>query len=141
MLQAQSGRRVAPARAHCARAVVVRAASQYEPTLVTPVTPAVDTTAAPAPGDKVVEWIKSPFDFASFGPRLAVGYAMSRLAQPTKITGELETLRNLIQSPAPLEDKGKLVAAELETCAPCKPVIASPLHAFCHPATITRQPA
>ena len=104
--------------------MAARATAPFEstPTPKTPL-PTADTSTSPAPGDKITEWIKSPFDVASFGPRLTVGYALSRLAQPSKLQDELETLRNLLQSPAPLEDKGKLVAAELEQYASCRPVL------------------
>lgn len=75
------------------------------------------TTALPVSGDvgeKLREWLSSPFDLAAFGPRLTVGALLSAPERIQTFGSELERVSELMSSPAPPEDKSKLLASELE---------------------------
>lgn len=65
-------------------------------------------------GDKLREWLSSPFDVAAFGPRLTVGALLSAPDRIQTFGTELERVSELMSSPAPPEDKSKLLASELE---------------------------
>lgn len=68
-------------------------------------------------GERLREWLASPFDFAAFGPRLTVGALLSAPDRIQSFGSELERVQELINSPAPPEEKSKQLASELEQCA------------------------
>lgn len=67
-------------------------------------------------GEKLRGWLSSPFDLAAFGPRLTVGALLSAPDRIQSFGSELERVSELMNSPAPPEDKSKQLAGELETC-------------------------
>jgi hypothetical protein len=69
----------------------------------------------PEVGKQLREWLVSPFDFAAFGPRLTLGALLSAPEKLQTLQQEIEKARETLSSPAPAEDKGKLLAAQLET--------------------------
>ena len=95
------------------RCVVTRAA-EAEPVYTQP------TTATPLaePGKKLNEWLKTPFDLAAFGPRVTVGALLSAPERFGRLQAEVQRVTEVLNSPAPVEDKTKMLAVELETCAP-----------------------
>jgi hypothetical protein len=66
-------------------------------------------------GEKLRGWLQSPFDFAAFGPRLAVGAILSAPERIQQVGSEIEKASEVLNSPAPAEDKTKMLAAQLET--------------------------
>lgn len=84
--------------------------------------PGIDPVAVPPVsddvGEKLREWLSSPFDLAAFGPRLTVGALLSAPERIQTFGSELERVSELMNSPAPAEDKSKLLAGELEKYAP-----------------------
>jgi hypothetical protein len=68
------------------------------------------------PGKKISGWLKSPFDLVAFGPRLAAGALMSAPERMNKLSAEVQRVNELLSSPAPVEDKSKMLAIELEMC-------------------------
>eukprot|EP01026_Neomeris_dumetosa_P044129 TRINITY_DN3711_c0_g1_i5.p1 TRINITY_DN3711_c0_g1~~TRINITY_DN3711_c0_g1_i5.p1 ORF type:complete len:255 (-),score=42.69 TRINITY_DN3711_c0_g1_i5:191-955(-) len=65
-------------------------------------------------GTKVAQWLTSPYDALTFGPRFTIG---SLLSLPNTIQGlpqDVERLVKLLQDDRPLEDKQKIVLQELE---------------------------
>lgn len=69
----------------------------------------------PDVGESLREWLVSPFDIAAFGPRLTVGALLSAPEKIQNLQREISKAQEVINSPAPAEDKGKLLAAQLET--------------------------
>lgn len=76
--------------------------------------PATVADEAPEVGAQLREWLASPFDFAAFGPRLTVGALLSAPDKISSLQTEIEKARDIINSPAPPEDKSKLLAAQIE---------------------------
>jgi hypothetical protein len=106
------------------RAPVARVYSSSKPSTLggtTPYDPApLPPPAATVPdsvGDKVSEWLKTPFDFAAFGPRVTVGALLSAPERLRTLSTEIEKVQDILASPAPANDKSKMVAAELERFA------------------------
>jgi hypothetical protein len=92
----------------------------YEPTSAGPSPvelPAVSTSTEKV-GEKLAEWLKSPFDFAAFGPRLTVGALLSAPEKLNSLSDDVQKFTEILNSPAPPEDKSKQVASELELYAP-----------------------
>ena len=68
------------------------------------------------PGQKLNDWFQSPFDYAAFGPRVTMGALMSAPERFSKLSEEVQRVTDVLNSPAPVEDKSKQLAIELETC-------------------------
>ena len=78
------------------------------------------SSVAPPPpnvGEKLKDWLVSPFDIAAFGPRLTVGALLSAPEKIQSLQTEFSKAQETLSSPAPAEDKGKLLAAQIETYA------------------------
>ena len=76
------------------------------------------SSVAPPPpnvGEKIKDWLVSPFDIAAFGPRLTVGALLSAPEKIQSLQSEISKAQETLSSPAPAEDKGKLLAAQIET--------------------------
>ncbi|WIA28956.1 hypothetical protein OEZ86_011478 [Tetradesmus obliquus] len=76
-------------------AVVVRASSSF-------------------PGGKVEQWLKTPFDIASFGPRATLGALLSMPEKLESLQADMERITTLVQDPRPVEEKQQLVLQEVE---------------------------
>lgn len=76
-------------------AVVVRASSSF-------------------PGSKVEQWLKTPFDIASFGPRATLGALLSMPEKLESLQADMERITTLVQDPRPVEEKQQLVLQEVE---------------------------
>lgn len=95
----------------------VRAKAAESDALYAASPPTATSAPIPEPGQKLGEWLKSPFDLAAFGPRVTVGALMSVPERLSALESEVQRVTDVLQSPAPIDDKTKMLASELETCA------------------------
>lgn len=72
------------------------------------------SSSSDAPGNRVEQWLKTPFDIAAFGPRVATGALLSLPEQLQSLQSDVERLTQLVQDPRPVEEKQQLVLAEVE---------------------------
>eukprot|EP00879_Flechtneria_rotunda_P005220 GHRR01005503.1.p1 GENE.GHRR01005503.1~~GHRR01005503.1.p1 ORF type:complete len:257 (+),score=83.41 GHRR01005503.1:408-1178(+) len=65
-------------------------------------------------GNKVEQWLRTPFDIAAFGPRTFVGGLVSLPERLQSLQTDLERVQLLVQDPRPIEEKQQLVLQEVE---------------------------
>eukprot|EP00882_Tetradesmus_deserticola_P013548 GHRQ01014384.1.p1 GENE.GHRQ01014384.1~~GHRQ01014384.1.p1 ORF type:complete len:171 (+),score=49.01 GHRQ01014384.1:166-678(+) len=66
------------------------------------------------PGSKVEQWLKTPFDIASFGPRATLGALLSMPEKLQSLQTDVERVTLLVQDPRSVEEKQQLVLQEVE---------------------------
>ncbi|KAF6254764.1 P-loop containing nucleoside triphosphate hydrolase protein [Scenedesmus sp. NREL 46B-D3] len=65
-------------------------------------------------GSKVEQWLRTPFDVASFGPRATLGALLSMPEKLQSLQMDMERVTQLVQDPRPVEEKQQLVLQEVE---------------------------
>lgn len=70
--------------------------------------------AQAAPGSKIEQWLKTPFDIAAFGPRATFGALVSMPERLQTLQSDIEKVTELLQDPRPLDEKRDVLLQEVE---------------------------
>lgn len=74
----------------------------------------VARASSTAPGSRVEQWMRTPFDLLAFGPRAGLGALLSLPERLQTLQSDLERVNELVQDPRPVEEKQQLVLQEVE---------------------------
>eukprot|EP00878_Enallax_costatus_P036734 GHUV01041280.1.p1 GENE.GHUV01041280.1~~GHUV01041280.1.p1 ORF type:complete len:178 (+),score=53.08 GHUV01041280.1:431-964(+) len=72
------------------------------------------STSTSAPGSRVEQWMRTPFDLLAFGPRAGLGALLSMPERLQTLQSDVERVSQLVQDPRSVEEKQQLVMQEVE---------------------------
>eukprot|EP00210_Caulerpa_lentillifera_P006239 g5960.t1 len=67
-----------------------------------------------AGGERLQDWVKSPFLIATFGPRVALGALLTTPQRLAQLPDDLSKVRDLLSGSQPIDEKASILIEEVE---------------------------